>query len=75
MIVEGYSVDLYCDFEGCRGEHGAPSFWPTGQPTKTATWKSIRAAGWKRDGDKIFCPLHFRKPEPKGDTQPPEVKS
>ena len=67
MIVEGYSIDLYCDVEGCpNGLHGVghASF---GGASKKKAWAMVYSCRWTKVGSKAFCPNH----KPTKSTPPP----
>lgn len=59
MIASGYTMDLYCDGEGCtRGKY---ELYPVNQSfhdeSKSACLRDARAAGWKISWRKqtAFC--------------------
>jgi hypothetical protein len=58
MIVEGYTIDLYCDFPGCKvgfEPYGTAQF---GGRNKAEAWICAKSAGWRRGHAGIYCPKH-----------------
>lgn len=56
MIVGGYTLDLYCEVQGCKTHHGF------GEATDGLARKAARAAGWtvKVTANECYCPAHKR---------------
>lgn len=54
MIVGGYTLDLYCDVQGCE-EHVRVS-----ELTETGARKTARKMGWtvRITADECYCPGH-----------------
>ena len=60
MIVGGYEMHLYCDFEGCKaGEANAFPARAEFAGGRVGECRHVaRKAGWQIKGDKAFCPYH-----------------
>jgi len=59
LIVEGYSLDLYCDGEHQDWNRPYDNF---GGLTKRSAWKAARERGWKKINDEeVICPLCVKK--------------
>lgn len=56
MIVGGYTLDLYCEVEGCNTHVGF------GERTEVAARNAARKAGWKIKvaANECYCPRHHQ---------------
>lgn len=58
MIVEGYSMDLYCDCRECTAARRSGNLYHPAQfgaYSKGYTTRQARAEGWRISRDRRFC--------------------
>lgn len=65
MIVEGYTLDLYCDGKhqpwelsvfSATGGFLTSAAATYGGRNRREAWKEAKRAGWLRKGKRVFCP-------------------
>jgi hypothetical protein len=63
MIVEGYTIDAYCEFPDCyrgvpEGVGSVDGFQDFPGDSKRQAWMRFRAAGWTKKHGIVYCRKH-----------------